>query len=292
MKHLIRISTSTLFALLTAAALAQVPTVAISDQAAAGHSVTIDRAVLAEEGFVVIHAFDLAGELVLTPPLGKVMLAAGTHDDLMIELDAELLVRYGYGMTAKALMPMVHVDGNDNGTYEFPDGPDVPVMVADQMVIATAMVSFSGLADAASAQAFTAELSGAQEVPPVMTPATGSVAVTLEGDTLRVYGDFSGLSSPLFEIADSPAHVHAAAPGENGGVVFIVNVTAAMDNRSGLFTLVTELSAEERMDFLAGRYYLNIHTEDHQGGELRAQLSPMGMSGMSLVPTTTAEHKH
>ncbi len=54
----------------------------------------------------------------------------------MIQLDEALLVLYGYNMNAKNVLPMVHIDGNDNTTYEFPEGPDVPVMVGESMVVA------------------------------------------------------------------------------------------------------------------------------------------------------------
>jgi hypothetical protein len=117
-------------------------------------------------------------------------------------------------------------------------------------------------------------LSGDQQVPPVATDATGSASVTLMGDAMTVSGDFSGLSSPVVEIAGTPAHIHMAPMGENGDVVFPLNVSAAEDGTSGIFSLSTTLSPEQIDAFNAGELYINIHTEMHQGGELRGQITP------------------
>jgi hypothetical protein len=53
-------------------------------------------------------------------------------------------------------------------------------------------------------------LLGAQEVPAVETAVTGTATSTLTGTMLMVAGEFSGLSSPLVEIAGTPGHVHQA----------------------------------------------------------------------------------
>jgi hypothetical protein len=121
-------------------------------------------------------------------------------------------------------------------------------------------------------------LSGDQEVPAVMTDAMGSATVTLSGMTLSLQGEFSGLSSPAVEIAGTPGHIHMAPMGENGGVIYPLNVSVAEDGMSGIFSLETELSDEELEAFMAGELYLNFHTEMHEGGELRGQIVPsMGM---------------
>lgn len=122
-------------------------------------------------------------------------------------------------------------------------------------------------------QRFEVTLSGDQQVPPVTTDATGSATVTLVGDAMTVSGDFSGLSSPVAEIAGTPAHIHMALPGENGDVIFPLNVSAAEDGMSGIFSLSTTLTPEQIDAFNAGELYINVHTETHQGGELRGQIT-------------------
>lgn len=116
-------------------------------------------------------------------------------------------------------------------------------------------------------------LSGAQEVPAVETSATGTATSTLSGSMLMVAGEFSGLSSPLVEIAGTPGHVHQAPAGENGDVVFPLTVSST-DGMSGTFSLSTELTPEQLAAYNAGELYLNFHTEMNQGGELRGQLMP------------------
>jgi hypothetical protein len=116
-------------------------------------------------------------------------------------------------------------------------------------------------------------LSGAQEVPAVETSATGTATSTLSGNMLTVAGEFSGLSSPLVEIAGTPGHVHQAPVGENGDVVFPLTVMSA-DGMSGSFSLSTELTPEQLAAYNAGEFYVNLHTEMNQGGELRGQLMP------------------
>lgn len=119
---------------------------------------------------------------------------------------------------------------------------------------------------------FDVALSGDEEVPPVDTDATGDVTVTVEDNRLRVTGAFSDLSSPLTDVSGTPAHIHEAPPGENGPIVFPIEVTPGDDDRSGTFDDTFTLTDEQLNTFEAGNYYLNVHSEDHPGGELRVQL--------------------
>ena len=54
---------------------------------------------------------------------------------------------------------------------------------------------------------YMATLSGANEVPPTGSAATGTSTVTLNGDTLTVNEVFSGLTAPV-----SGAHIHCCGP--------------------------------------------------------------------------------
>ena len=123
-------------------------------------------------------------------------------------------------------------------------------------------------------QPFQVTLSGDNEVPPVTTDATGSATVALEGDTMTVNGDFSGLSSPVIEIAGSSGHIHMGAAGENGDVIFPLNVSVDSGQTSGIFSLSTTLSPDQVSAFEAGDLYINFHTEMNQGGEIRGQITP------------------
>jgi hypothetical protein len=117
----------------------------------------------------------------------------------------------------------------------------------------------------------TARLDGAQEVPPVATPAKGTASCTLNdlGTALRFNITVQGLSSPI-----TLAHFHNAPAGVNGGVVrtitpnFIGN-TASGDWRA---TDAEPLTPALVNELLAGRIYLNVHTANNGGGEIRGQV--------------------
>lgn len=117
------------------------------------------------------------------------------------------------------------------------------------------------------------ELAGENEVPPVASPATGTMDVTLDDDDiLTIDGTFENLVSQLTVIEGSSAHIHVAGMDETGPIVFDVDVDANDDERSGSFTLTEQLSPDQVRIFENNEYYLNIHTNAYPGGELRAQL--------------------
>ncbi|HEX8433927.1 CHRD domain-containing protein [Archangium sp.] len=120
----------------------------------------------------------------------------------------------------------------------------------------------------------TTSLTGGNEVPAVTTNAGGTATATLDGDELTVTGAFNGLGSELFNVSGSPAHVHQGAAGTAGPVVFSLTVTST-DKRNGTFTTTQELSAEQVQDFKNGLYYVNVHSMNNQGGEIRGQLIPI-----------------
>ncbi|XXF81161.1 CHRD domain-containing protein [Myxococcaceae bacterium GXIMD 01537] len=117
-------------------------------------------------------------------------------------------------------------------------------------------------------------LTGDQEVPAVTTSATGDVTAELNGNTLEVSGSFSGLSSDPLPVSGSPGHVHKGARGQNGPILFNLTVTPNADNRSGTFSGSATLSDEDQNAFNDGLLYVNVHTQNNPGGEIRAQLEP------------------
>ena len=121
---------------------------------------------------------------------------------------------------------------------------------------------------------FTVMLTGSEEVPPVMTDATGSAKVSLTGNRLTVSGRFDDLSSPAFSIADTPGHIHMGAVGTNGPPIVLLKISLDSDARGGLFVARATLDDAQLAAFQAGELYINLHSEQHQGGELRAQLVP------------------
>ena len=114
-------------------------------------------------------------------------------------------------------------------------------------------------------------MTGAQEVPAVTTTATGSFDITYNRDSkmLNITVRWQGLSGPV-----TLSHIHGpAAKGVNAGV--LENFTTIIPktesgNFSTSFTLNGTTQKEE--DLLAGKWYVNIHTAAHPGGEIRGQI--------------------
>lgn len=121
----------------------------------------------------------------------------------------------------------------------------------------------------------TTQLSGANEVPAVTTNATGIATATLEGDKLTVTGTFSGLQSNL-QVAPgtmSAAHVHQGAQGTTGAPILDLTITTS-DQRNGSYTGTKDLTDEQQEAFKDGLLYVNVHTVNNPGGEIRGQFIP------------------
>lgn len=110
------------------------------------------------------------------------------------------------------------------------------------------------------------KLSGAAEVPAVATQGAGTVEATFDKSTnrLRYRIVYSGLSGPAIA-----GHFHGpAAAGQNAGVALGFKSAASPIEEDAVLT------AAQAADLLAGRWYANIHTRNHPGGEIRAQVLP------------------
>ena len=106
-------------------------------------------------------------------------------------------------------------------------------------------------------------LSGANEVPPVGSGAAGRGNVTVKSDcavSARI---------TVTGMAATAAHIHEGKAGANGGV--IVPLVKSGDN-----TFVApdgaKMTEAQCSAYKAGNTYVNVHSELHKGGEVRAQL--------------------
>jgi hypothetical protein len=111
---------------------------------------------------------------------------------------------------------------------------------------------------------FKATLSGANEVPANASAATGSATVTFNNDTkiLSLTATFSG-------ITPTAAHIHNAAAGVNGGVVF--GLGSAPFTSPVNYTSVA-LTPTQESELKANNFYVNFHTAAIPAGEIRGQL--------------------
>lgn len=119
-----------------------------------------------------------------------------------------------------------------------------------------------GVAMAAQSQV---TLSGTHEVPAVTTSAKGHGTITV-GDDKTVSG-----SVTTSGVAGTMAHIHEGAPDQNGPV--IIPLEKKGDNE-WVVPANAKLTDAQFKAYKAGNLYVNVHSAEHKGGELRDQLKP------------------
>jgi len=116
-----------------------------------------------------------------------------------------------------------------------------------------------------SASDSTPTLTGAEEVPPVNTQASGVSRIAVIGDkTLIGTVEISNLNA-------TAAHIHQAPRGQSGPVIIPLvktgeNVWSVPGN--------TVLTSAQFDAYRSGNLYVNVHSAANPNGEIRAQLKP------------------
>ena len=130
------------------------------------------------------------------------------------------------------------------------------------LAMAACLLSFEATAETITLKA---ELKAANEVPPNDSTATGTAEATFDtvAKTLSWTVNYSGLTGPAIG-----AHFHG--PGEVGKNSGIVVPFLFVNNPIKGATTLTDAQAT---DLLAGKWYANIHTAAHPGGEIRGQMT-------------------
>lgn len=95
--------------------------ISVSDQAVKDGTITVSKASISQDGWIVVHKAGPDGKLLLTPVIGQTQIKAGDSSNVVIKLTEAVAV-------GAPLWPMVHIDVGQTGVYEFPNGPDVPVV--------------------------------------------------------------------------------------------------------------------------------------------------------------------
>ena len=119
-------------------------------------------------------------------------------------------------------------------------------------------------ADLYAQQTLSLSLTGAAEVPPVTTTATGTAQITVRPDhTVSGSMKTSGFVTTV-------AHIHEANTGPNGPPIIMLTKTAdGFDVPAD-----AKLTDAQYASFLAGKLYVNVHSAAHPNGEIRAPLLP------------------
>jgi Ca2+-binding RTX toxin-like protein len=133
---------------------------------------------------------------------------------------------------------------------------------------------------------FDAALTGAQEVPPRVSAASGAGAGSLNFDQTRfafsvalVGIDIDGAQTPGSTLDNkTDFHIHRAAAGVGGGIVYNPAADAEFVQNAPAGTLASGWDAAEGLSganlaaLLADGTYFNVHTVRFTGGEIRGQI--------------------
>lgn len=130
-------------------------------------------------------------------------------------------------------------------------------------VSALAAVLFLLLVTPLAAQTFVFDLSGAQEVPPVPTTATGGCHGVLD----QPAATFSITCTHNVQFA-TVMHIHRAPAGANGPVAFDMGDPTVQP----VVATWSSMTPADIADLLAGNLYVNVHTAGRPAGEIRGQI--------------------
>lgn len=114
-------------------------------------------------------------------------------------------------------------------------------------------------------------LNGVNMVPDVQTPATGTVEVWVESDTLYVSGEFSNLHSYYFA-----SNIHYGEAGETGNPIYKLQPDVSDDHTSGSFDSEKnkfKLSEAMLEAFNHGNLYITVASDKNRRGEIRGQIN-------------------
>ena len=118
-------------------------------------------------------------------------------------------------------------------------------------------------------------MNGAQETPTHNTKRSGNASITLDGTKMT-------FKLEVKELRDAPtgAHIHVGATGVPGGPVYTFALNGSKDGTiaEGSVGLMKDVSAGVSGDSLKvllsnGHAYVNVHSKNFPGGEIRGQLS-------------------
>jgi CHRD domain len=130
-------------------------------------------------------------------------------------------------------------------------------------------------------EAFTAELSGEEELPPVNTDANGTITIQGSNQSLNYQLELSDMTNV------TAAHIHFGNDDENGKIVVPLLQSNSpsgleLETLGGNFTAeavqgpLTGLPLEQLIGFMGnGSTYVNVHSSEFPLGEIRGQIEEL-----------------
>jgi hypothetical protein len=116
----------------------------------------------------------------------------------------------------------------------------------------------------ASAADIAVKLTGDQEVPAVTSTASGVGTIVIKNDK-SVSGRIKTAG-----IEGTMAHIHLGEPGKSGPPIITLNKT----ENTWSVPEGSKLTDDQYKSFKEGNLYVNVHSAEHKGGEIRTQLKP------------------
>jgi len=122
----------------------------------------------------------------------------------------------------------------------------------------------------AAPMSFNVPLTGAAQVPPVKTSGSGTADLTYDPSTRVVTWSvtYSGLSGPV-----TMAHFHGPA-GEGKNAKPVIWISKKDAPAASPIKGEATLTPAQAQEFMAGDWYVNVHTKEHPAGEIRGQVVP------------------
>jgi len=134
-----------------------------------------------------------------------------------------------------------------------------------------AAVLLAGCAAMGGGDTVQIRMTGAEEVTPVNTTASGSGSVTV-GEDRSVSGSFKLQNAAQILVA----HIHVGPADKTGPIIIPLQKTADNEWQVPPGAKLTEAQYES---YKAGGLYVNFHSAQYKGGEIRGQLRPGGGGG-------------
>lgn len=178
---------------------AETPSVAVEDQESDGSQVTVASVDAPANAWLAI-ASDADGKP--GQVLGATAVPAGTTENVVVIFDEPIAGE-------NHLWAILHEDAGEAGVWEYPDGPDVPMMAGDEMVMAP----------------FTATAPGGETAE---APAEGAAAAEATPEPAEEGTAAEAAAQPAEEAAAAPAQMPATGAAGMGGLTSIAVVTMVL----------------------------------------------------------------
>lgn len=132
-------------------------------------------------------------------------------------------------------------------------------------LLAAATLALACFSMPASADDVKLKLSGDMEMPPVTTKASGSGTISVKPD-MSISGSVTTAG-----IAATMVHIHVGKAGTNGPVAVTLSKSG---DHSWAVPEGSKLTDAQYQAYKAGELYVNVHSAENKGGEIRGQLMP------------------